>query len=155
VQSDGNLLCGDCAKYELAWQQEDFSYEEYDENDEIARAHTSGGKKKAVRLRNKAAKKKTKSEIECIDLSSDEEDEDEEEFELDDSDDFSDGDDDEVQVVSHFFGTPNESEEELEDPESDDPFANMEDWVADDEDKESKDSKDDNEEEDDDIMILE
>ena len=150
LQSDGNLLCGDCIRYERAWQEEDFSYEEYDENDEIARAHTSGGKKKATRLRSKAAKKKTKSEkIEYIDLSSDEEDD--EEFELDDYDDFSDGDCDEIQIVSHFFGSPNESEEELEESESDDPFANLADWVADDEDDGKK---DDNEEEDDEIMIL-
>ena len=149
LQPDGNLLCGDCTQYEQAWQQEDFSYEEYDESDEIARAHTSGGMKKASRNRRKAVKKKTKSEkIECIDLSSDEEDEDE--LELDDyddfSDDFSDG-DDEVQIVSHFFGVPNESEEEKEDEESDDPFANIEDWVADDE--------DDNLEGDDEIVIIE
>ena len=60
-----------------------------------------------------------------------------------------DGDCDEIQIVSHFFGSPNESEEELE--ESDDPFANLADWVADDEDDGKK---DDNEEEDDEIMIL-
>ena len=136
LQTDGNLLYGACIKYEQAWQEEDLGYEEYDENDEIARAHISGGKKKATRLRNKTTNKKTKSEkIECIDLFSDEEDE-EEDFELDDFDGgFSDCDDFEVQIVSHFFGSPNESEEELEDPELDDPFASIENWVADDEDE--------------------
>ena len=97
LQTDGNLLCGDCTKYEQAWQEEDFSYEEYDENDEIARAHTSGGKNKAARTRNKSANKKTK--FEKIDMSSDEEDE--VELEMDDSTNFSDGDDDKVQI--NFF----------------------------------------------------
>ena len=69
LQTDGNLLCGDCIKYEQAWQEEDLGYEEYDENDEVARAHTSGEKKRAARTRNKSAKKKTKSEM-IIDLSS-------------------------------------------------------------------------------------
>ena len=78
--------------------------------------------------------------------------EDDEEFELDDYDDLSDGDCDEIQIVSHFFGSPNESEEELEESESDDPFANLADWVADDEDDGKKDHND--EEEDDEIMIL-
>ena len=55
LQTDGNLLCGDCTKYEQAWQEEDFGYEEYDENDEVARAHTSGGKKRAARSSNKSA----------------------------------------------------------------------------------------------------
>ena len=83
LQTDGNLLCGDSTKYEQAWQEEDFGYEEYDENNEIARAHTSGEKKRAVRFRHKSAKKKTKSvKIKCINLSGDKEDEGE--FELDD-----------------------------------------------------------------------
>ena len=147
MQADGNFLCGDCTKYEQAWQQEDFSYEEYDENDEIARAHTSGGMKKAARHRRKAAKTKTKSEkIECIDLSSDE---DEDELEFDDFDDFSDDlsdDDDEVQIVSHFFGVPIESEEEREEEDSDDPFANIKDWI--------KDDMEEDKEEDDEIVLL-
>ena len=86
-------------KYDQAWQEEDFSYQENDENNEIARSYTYVVKKKAARLPTKAAKKKTKSEkIEYINLSRDKEGD--EEFELDDfSDYFSDG--DEIQIVSH------------------------------------------------------
>ena len=126
LQQDGNWLCRKCEKYEAAWREEDAKYEEYDESDEIGRAHTSGEKKKAARIRNK---KKVKSkEIECIDLSSDEE----SEVEDDDLYGYSSEDDDEVLFVS---SVSYQSESEHSDDEDQDPFASVD-------------------EEDDEVMIL-
>ena len=108
LQTDGNLLCGDCIKYEQAWQEEDLGYEEYDENDEVARAHTSGEKKRAARTRNKSAKTKTKSE------------------KIIDSPVMKKRRSVSLSFVIKFRLTPNKSEGELEDPESSETFANIE-----------------------------
>ena len=88
VFQDKSYVCQGCCHVEKAWDNEEFSYEEYDEKDETGKAWTSGEKKKAMRLKRKGkevAKKKHKN-IEVVDLSSDEE------FDSDDDDDDQDGD---------------------------------------------------------------
>merc|ERR1719471_2648596 len=83
VFQDKSYVCQGCCHVEKAWDNEEFSYEEYDEKDETGKAWTSGEKKKAMRLKRKGkevAKKKHKN-IEVVDLSSDEE------FDSDDDDD--------------------------------------------------------------------
>merc|ERR1719471_463129 len=88
VFQDKSYVCQGCCHVEKAWDNEEFSYEEYDEKDETGKAWTSGEKKKAMRLKRKGkevSKKKHKN-IEVVDLSSDEE------FDSDDDDDDQDGD---------------------------------------------------------------
>ena len=60
-----------------------------------------------------------------------------------------DSDDNDIQIVSHFFRSPNKSEEEQEDEKPFDLFASIEEWFADYQDVENKEK----EEDEDDIKI--
>merc|ERR1719471_1781562 len=50
VFQDKSYVCQGCCHVEKAWDNEEFSYEEYDEKDETGKAWTSGEKKKAMRM---------------------------------------------------------------------------------------------------------
>ena len=64
--TEGSYLCSNCWKWEAAWSQEDFMFEEEDEDDQIGRAVV-------YRPSKKKSKQEKKKEVECINLSSDEE----------------------------------------------------------------------------------
>ena len=87
--TEGSFLCAKCWKWEAAWSQEDFTFEEEDEDDNIERAVVYRPAKK------KSKQEKKKREVECIDLLSSDDEETEEDDSLVEVVDFND---------KHFFG---------------------------------------------------